>query len=99
MLLYYNINSISRQNAIKTSVGRSADHNSDLISKMAHFYEFDEPISNLRHGVEREIRAKPCSAGRPSPGLWSAVAEAIMVEVVAAITAEAAVASSLHLLE
>ena len=76
-------------------MGRSADHNSDLISKMAHFYEFDEPISNLRHGVEKEIRAKPCSAGRPSPGLWSA----IMVEVVAAITAEAAVASSLHLLE
>jgi hypothetical protein len=51
-----------------------------------------EPVSNLRHGIEKEIRAKPCLAGRPSPGLWPAVAEAIVVEVVAAITAEAVAA-------
>ena len=75
-------------------MGWSADHNSDLISKMAHFYEFDEPISNLRHGVEKEIRAKPCSAGRPSHRLWPAVAEAIVVEVVVVITTEAAEAAA-----
>ena len=28
-----------------------------------------EPVSNLRHGVEKEIRAKPCSAGRPTQAL------------------------------
>lgn len=53
-----------------------------------------EPVSNLRHGIEKEIRAKPCLAGRPPPGLWPAVAEAIVVKVVAAITAEAAEAAA-----
>lgn len=51
-----------------------------------------EPVSNLRHSIEKEIRAKPCLAGHPSPELWTAVAEAIVVEVVAAITAEAVAA-------
>ena len=36
-------------------------------SVLLTFTSLLEPTTNLRYGVEKEIRAKPCSAGRPRP--------------------------------
>ena len=39
------------------------------------FTSLPEPTTNLRYGVEKEIRAKPCSAGHPRPDLPKTAAE------------------------
>ena len=44
-----------------------------------------EPIFKLRHGVEKEIRAKPCSAGRPRPDPPKVAAEILVIVLGASI--------------
>ena len=58
---------------------------------MAHFYEFARThIQSTTRRWKRDQGKALFSGLRPSPGLWPAVAEAIVVEVMAAMTAVAA---------
>ena len=45
------------------------------------FTSLPEPTTNLRYGVEKEIRAKPCSAGHPRPDLPKTAAEIPVVAI------------------